>query len=313
MKIKTVFVTSCVFVLSACTSGNYSRVVEKTPPEVEVLRHLYHLSSDDMSGRKVATEGNIKAQQYIIKALSKLDIQPFNKSLIQPFSFDDGYKQVIGHNIVGVIPGVSAQNKYIVLSAHFDHIGGKGKRIYNGADDNASGTAALLDFAQRLKAKPLRYNVILLFTDAEESNLKGAKAFIKDNTRMLGDIILNINVDMIAGNKKTKRLHYISRGTNDLLSGQAQLDFINNFKNAEIKVKKGFINRNVRTGRKIKWEIASDHGVFYREKIPFIYFGVGTHNNYHQTSDTFDNINQSFYTSVIEIIYQQLLFLDQNI
>ena len=229
------------------------------------------------------------------------------------FIIKNFFNVIKGSNIVAMIPGSDNLDSFIVLTAHFDHIGKRGNKIYNGADDNASGTSALLALAQQLIKTPLKHNVILLFTDGEESNLRGAKAFVKDHQTIMKHVELNINLDMIAGSKRTTKLRYLSRGINDLLTG-AKMESLKTLQNSfDIPVKKGFRVKRLGSNRKINWLMASDHGVFHRAGIPFIYFGVGTHINYHQYSDTFSNVNHDFFHLATSAIYQQFIFIDHNI
>lgn len=201
------------------------------------------------------------------------------------------------------------------MTAHFDHIGKNGNKIFNGADDNASGTAALLSMAQQLTLYPPQHDIILLFTDGEESNLKGAKAFIKEHIDILADIKLNINLDMLAGSKRSQQLHFISRGLNRVLSTNQLATLKNIQENSAIDLKKGFKSMSgARNGASTNsWINASDHGVFHKAHIPFIYFGVGVHKNYHELSDTYQNINLQLFIGAVESIYQQFIFIDNNI
>jgi Zn-dependent M28 family amino/carboxypeptidase len=281
--------------------------------EPSLLQHLQYLSSDRLQGRKVGSYGNELTQQYLVEQLTKEHVLPFGESYLAPFLIDGILTSTVGNNVVALVPGSEYSDKFIVLSAHFDHLGGHGNQIFNGADDNASGTSALLHYAKLLKKSPLRYSVILLFTDGEEANLKGAKAFVKQNQHILSNIILNINVDMIAGSQQTKKLRYISKGLSTILSSKQLSAYITQQQQATIKIKKGFRRERNSLDNNIKWQLASDHGAFYRKNIPFIYFGVGTHNNYHKTSDTYDNINQPFFIKAVESIYQQIIFLDRNL
>lgn len=282
----------------------------------KLLEHLQTISSDDFSGRKVGSLGNEKSRYYIKSTLDKYNVHPFKSDFDHKFIHHKFFKDIIGNNIIGVVEGIEFPDKYVVLTAHFDHLGIKGDAIYNGADDNASGTAALLSLAREISIKPLRYSVVFLFTDGEESNLLGAKAFIKDFPSVLPAIKLNINLDMIAGNNNTSTLHFITRGVHNLMSENEYQDLQTQLYNSEIDINKGFkfsnSVRDVGRGRH-KWLTSSDHGVFYRKKIPFIFFGVGTHKNYHTSKDTFENINQDFYISVTNCIYQYIRLLDQYI
>jgi len=286
-----------------------SHVINKEP----LLKHLSYLSSNELGGRKIASEGNKMAQEYIITQLENSSILPLNKEYQHKFMIKNVFNVIEGSNIVAMIPGSDNLDSFIVLTAHFDHIGKRGNKIYNGADDNASGTSALLALAQQLIKTPLKHNVILLFTDGEESNLRGAKAFAKDHQTIMNHVELNINLDMIAGNKRTTKLRYLSRGINDLLT-EANMESLQTLQNSfDIPVKKGFRVKRLGSNKRINWLMASDHGVFHRAGIPFIYFGVGTHINYHQYSDTFSNVNHDFFHLATSAIYQQLIFIDHNI
>lgn len=313
MLIKKRAIIFFVLMISSCSHKNQYEERPNFHPSSSLLQHIYYLSSDNLQGRKVGTHGSKLTQDYLVAQLLKEKIKPFGKGYLAPFSIDGVFNAIQGNNVIGLVPGTKYPDKYIVLSAHFDHLGGQGSRIYNGADDNASGTSALLHYAKLLKQSPLRYSVILLFTDGEEANLKGANAFVHQNSNLLTKIILNINIDMIAGNKKTKRLHYISRDLETLLNDEQVTAYLKQQQQAPVKIKKGFKQRGRTLYNKISWKTASDHGAFYQKKIPFIYFGVGTHCNYHKVSDIYDNINHQFFIKAVDAIYQQIIFLDRNL
>jgi hypothetical protein len=119
---------------------------------------------------------------------------------------------------------------------------------------------------------------------------------------------------MLAGSKSSNRLHFISRGVNKILSKHqlATLDIIRS--NSTIRLTKGFkaMSGAKVSGSQRRWVNASDHGIFHKAGIPFLYFGVGTHENYHKISDTYNNINRSLFLGAVESIYQQLVFIDSN-
>lgn len=307
-----------VILLSSCKSTT-STAVDVNQIEIShqssLMRDLAFLSSDELEGRKVGTKGNKQAREYIVTKLKSLDIKPLGAQFEHSFDKNTLFKKTSGTNVIGVIEGTKFPKKYIILSAHFDHIGHEGRRIFNGADDNASGTAALLEFAKRLKVKTLNYSVIFLFTDAEEFNLSGAKAFVQDNKAIVDNTVLNMNFDMIAGDRTTRYLRYIERNLATLLTSNLQAKWQALLSNSDVTVKKGFKSKDrfdASRGR-IRWEIASDHGAFYREKIPFIYYGVGTHKNYHKSTDTYQNVNHQFYQAAVNTIFKQIVFIDQHI
>jgi len=313
-------IIASVFLIQACNSTGgkvreYKGSLTVSATEQTMLNHLKVLSSDEFLGRKVGRPGNLLAQDYIVSKLGELGIAPLNKHFRHQFSYEKITHQVHGANIIGLVKGADNPDKFIVLSAHFDHIGKKGRKIFNGADDNASGTAALLAFAEQISHSPLKHSVILLFTDAEEINLNGAKSFVKDFPDIISRVKLNINMDMLAGDNKTKQLHYLARGVNSLIGKEASAHLTNIQSEAEIKIRKGFRTSERAAGlsRRVNWEMASDHGAFHRIGIPFIYYGVGEHKNYHQETDTYYNVNHGFFLAATKSIYQQLVFIDQHI
>jgi len=278
-----------------------------------LLEHLKQLSSDEFQGRKVATAGNLKAQQYISTQLKNLSVLPFKNKFVHHFEFHSFLKTTKGNNVIAFIEGSHKKDEFIILTAHFDHLGKKGGKIYNGADDNASGTSALLSIAEQLQAQPLNHSVIILFTDAEEANLKGSKAFVRQNSNVLDKIKLNINMDMLAGGKSSNKLHYLQKGLTTLLTEDDFIAFKNSHNFIETNVVKGFRNRLRGQHHKTNWVKASDHSTFYDNGIPFIYYGVGTHKNYHTPEDNYENTNLTLFINSTNIIYQQLVTIDSVI
>jgi Zn-dependent M28 family amino/carboxypeptidase len=266
-----------------------------------------------MSGRKFATAGSSQAQNYIISSLIGNNVNPFQDKFRHPFKHKLFLSQKEGNNIIGYVKGTTFPNQYIVISAHYDHLGKTGSRVFNGADDNASGTAAVLAYSQEISRRPLKHSIIFLFTDGEEVNLLGAKAFINQQQNLLPNIMLNINIDMIAGSNSTKKLHYIDNRLDNILD-QHKIELLASLSNnSNIKIKRGFKRQQLRANNKASWINASDHASFNRKRIPFIYFGVGEHKNYHTTNDDFDNVNLPFFINASQSILQYVMFFDENI
>lgn len=274
-----------------------------------LVTHFKVISSNEFEGRKLGSKGGNKTSDYLVKQLISYDVPPFKGQYKHPFAFNKLNTVIQGNNVIATILGKRYPDKYIVLSAHFDHLGKKKNRVFNGADDNASGTAALLTIAKSLVKSPLEHSVIILFSDGEESNIKGSKAFAKQQANLFTDIKLNINLDMLAGNKHTKKLRFVSRRLASLLAPNDLKAFkVRQFN--EIAIVKGFGHKTI--NKNVNWNMASDHWVFNQQGIPFIYYGVGLHNNYHKQSDTFANSNVNFFFKATNAIYQQLIFLDRT-
>ena len=124
---------------------------------------------------------------------------------------------------------------------------------------------------------------------------------------------LNINLDMIAGDSKTNTLRYIDYGLKSLLNVDELASINQPIKTKAFRFRHGFEYDRHSLMRRRNWKMASDHGVFYKEKIPFIYYGVDTHKNYHTVNDDYDNVNLSFYLVATNYIYEQLRLIDQVI
>ena len=164
-------------------------------------QHLYLLASDSLQGRLAGSVGGAKARQYILNQYQAIGLQPYGDSCLYPFRprlSPRGYDYDTGmiSNIIMMIPGNDPvlKDEYIVLGAHYDHIGVKNGQVHNGADDNASGSTALIEIARELYAKrnELKRSIIIAAFDSEEQGLYGSK----DMVRMMGDDIHKVKVMM---------------------------------------------------------------------------------------------------------------------
>lgn len=258
-----------------------------------LLHHVKLLSSDDFEGRRTGTEGADKAKNYIIKQYKMFNVQPLNNSFEQSFSFEGRGSSYQGTNILGYIKGSKNPQHYIVISAHYDHEGIKNGQIYNGADDDASGVSALIAFAEYFQNHPPNYSIILAAFDAEELGLKGSKYYVDNPIVPLESIKMNINMDMI-GRNDNNELYVTGAGYNDTLKS-----VISDFEpKNNIKLLMGHDNLDSLQD----WTFSSDHGPFYLKKIPFLYFGVEDHEDYHKPTDDFEKIQPEFYTNAVQTI-----------
>lgn len=290
------------FCLSCCASVKENAEQQDT----QVLKDLKMLSSDGFEGRKTGTAGAEKAAMFIVDRFKSLGLQSFNEqsTYVQYFKFADKEETAhTGKNIIGYIPGKLKET--LVISAHYDHLGEKGDSIYNGADDNASGVAALLQFAAYFSKNKPNFTLIFAAFDAEEMGLRGAKAFVENPPVQLNRIQLNINMDMIAHNEKNEL--YVC-GTYKYPQWK---DYIEGTKD-EAKVKLLLGHDNPDTGHD-DWTNQSDQGPFHDKGIPFLYFGVEDHKDYHQPSDTYENINPTFYVNAVQAILGVIQNIDNKL
>lgn len=263
----------------------------------QLLKDVEVLSSDAYEGRKTDTKGAEMARTYIKGRFEEIGLKPHPslKGFEQSFTFKNRSGQDInGKNLVAYLPGKT--ENVIVITAHYDHVGIIKNEVYNGADDNASGVAALLNFARYFSKNKPNNTLVFVAFDAEEMGLQGAKSFVANPPVPLANIRLNINMDMISHNDKGELY----------VSGTFKYPELKPFIHttiADIKVIMG--HDDPKQGRD-DWTNQSDQGAFNAKNIPFLYFGVEDHKDYHQATDEFQNINKLFFMnatrSILEII-----------
>jgi Zn-dependent M28 family amino/carboxypeptidase len=272
----------------------------------QLLRDLGTLAADDMEGRLPGTPGGAKARAYILRRFKEAGIQPIGDSYERPFSFrgrgdaaDRG-----GVNIVGVVRGTREPGRFLVVTAHFDHLGVRNGQVFNGADDNASGVAALLSVAARLSADKPEHSVVFAALDAEESGLNGAKAFVSNPPVAREAIVMNVNLDMVARDEKNI---LFATGT-----------FQNPFLKAYLKsvARPPVVLRLGHDGTNPKeddWSKDSDHYPFHEAGIPFIYFGVEDEAQHHKATDDAETVTKEFFIGAANTILAAIRTFDANL
>ena len=279
-----------------------SRIVDAK----QLLRDVETLAADDMQGRGIGTPGGAKARDYVAARFKEAGLKSFGASYFQPFDFTNrSGEKVNGVNVIGYIAGKTNPEKYIVVTAHYDHVGVRNGEIYNGADDDASGTAALFALANYFKEKRPSHSIIFAAFDGEESGLRGSRKFVAEPPVKKESIVLNINMDMVSRNDKNE---LYAAGTYHYPIFKPQLEAI--AKDAKIKLLLGHDRPELGSG---DWTNQSDHFAFHQAKIPFIYFGVEDHKDYHKPTDDFVNINQEFYVRAVETILEAVKTFDKNL
>ncbi len=204
---------------------------------------------------------------------------------------------------MGLVRGRSRPDRFIVVTAHYDHVGVRDGVIFNGADDNASGTAALLALAEALRREPPEHSIIIAALDAEESSLRGARAFLADPPAPRVSIVANLNMDMLARGDKGELWvagthHY--RQLLPLVERVAQ--------RAPVKLRIGHDRPGV--PGEDDWTTLSDHGPFHAAGIPFLYLGVEDHADYHKPTDDAERIAPEFYANAVVTALDVLRELD---
>jgi Zn-dependent M28 family amino/carboxypeptidase len=208
-------------------------------------------------------------------------------------------------NLVALVPGRGSAREVLVLSAHYDHIGVRDRQVYNGADDNASGAAALLEITRQVVARPLQHTLVVALLDAEEQGSRGARAFVTSPPVPLQSIALDVNLDMVA---RTAGVLWAG-GAYHTPSLRPILERV--AAEAPLTLRLGHDRPGAPEGD--DWTDQSDHGVFHDLGIPFVYFGVEDHPDYHRPTDDFERVDAGEYVASVRTILLGLRALDAAI
>ncbi|MDP4748392.1 MAG: M28 family peptidase [Algoriphagus sp.] len=290
------------------------------PPTDEKLisslkRDLTFLAADDLEGRAIGTIGEQKAAEYLAQEFEKLGLKPMGTNgFFQEFTVSkpsNPHEEAVigtegagitGRNVIGYLD--KKAEKTIVIGAHFDHLGmgGQGSlhrgdsAIHNGADDNASGTAALLALAKIFQSESLKSNILFIAFSGEENGLWGSNYFVKNSTLDLKLVNYMINMDMVGRLNPEKSLAIHGVGTSP--SFPSVLDPINTDSLKLVPSESG-------VG-------PSDHTSFYLQDLPVLHFFTGQHEDYHKPSDDSDKINYEGLVQVVRYISRLVVALDSE-
>ena len=279
-----------------------------TPNELKDLLYVY--ASDYFEGRETGARGQKKAVDFIRQFYTTHGIAAAQgtENYFQPMELNIKGKMVKTENVAAIIEGNEFPNEYIVISSHLDHVGIQNGMIHNGADDDGSGTVAMLEIAEAFQAAAAtgqgpKRSIIFLHVTGEEKGLLGSSYYTKNPLYPLVDTMANLNVDMIGrldpkrtdkdpnyiyligADKISQELHDISEATNKKYT-QIKLDYTYN----DDKDPNRFYYR-------------SDHYNFAKNNIPVIFYFNGTHDDYHAPSDTPDKINYDMLAKRSKLIF----------
>ncbi len=269
------------------------------------------LASPEFEGRRSGTPGGLKAREWVAGRFQAIGMTPAGREApndyVLPFRFTPraGGPPVEGANIAAVCPAAEQGSKVVVISAHYDHLGTRDGAIYPGADDNASGVAVLLALAEHCLRSPFRHMTVFVAFDAEEQELQGARAFVASPPVSRERIVLNVNLDMVA--RGDKRELYAA-GTHHYPSLKRPLEDVA----ARAPIKLLFGHDRPGSGSD-DWTRQSDHGAFHDTGIPFVYFGVEDHRDYHRPTDTADRIDVKLFGNAADTILDAVVALDRAI
>ncbi len=293
--------------LEISTEEKYANTIDKE----NLKKHLYIYASDEFEGRETGEPGQKKAVQYLKKVYQKLDIpsawnnDDYFQSIPASF-FNNRFKD--SENVLAFIRGSEKPEEVLVISAHLDHEGiDENGNVFNGADDDGSGTVAILEIAKAFKLAQEQGNgpkrsILFLHVTGEEKGLLGSRYYVENPVFPLSNTIANLNIDMIGridethkdnpnylyligSDKLSQDLHDISEEANEKFT-QIDLDYTFNDDNDP--------NR---------FYYRSDHYNFAKNNIPVIFYFNGTHEDYHRISDTPDKINYDLLALRTKLIF----------
>ena len=290
---------------------------QKTPYQNHIKDDVIFLSSDSLEGRETGTQGEIKAGEYIKKRFIKLGLQPLeNNNYFQNFNFkpktnphqnisfsnQKNDSTITGKNIIGYID--NQVKNTIIIGAHYDHLGygnenslhrGEKNLIHNGADDNASGVAMMIDLASKLRIANKNNNYLFVAFSGEEIGLLGSNYYTKNAIIELSNINYMINMDMVGRLNEDTTLAVYGLGTSPIFKQTI------NANNTKFKI----IQKESGVG-------PSDHTSFYLNDIPVLHFFTGQHEDYHKPSDDYDKINFEGMNMISSYIFDIISDLNDN-
>jgi len=303
-----------LFLLTSCGSGkNTSKIdditIDQAAKYAETITakdlgsHLFIYASDEFEGRNTGEPGQKKAVEYLKNFY-------INEGIVSGNGGDDYFQKVPAtwlninsrrgsfkdsENVLALVKGTEKPDEVVVISAHLDHEGIKNGKIYNGADDDGSGTVAILEIAQAFKmaeraGKGPKRSILFLHVTGEEKGLLGSKYYTENPVYPLENTVCDLNIDMIGriDNRHKKDPNYLYLIGSDKLSTELH--------NVSEAVNKKYTNINLDykyndENDPNRFYYRSDHYNFAKHNIPIIFYFNGTHADYHQPSDTPDKIN----------------------
>lgn len=297
---------SAATLVAAChaTSTPSSLSASSTPDSLRLIADVRYLASDALEGRGTGSAGNDSARAFIVRRFQSLKLAPIvpaasckappcKLSFDQPFvahpaaAAKSGIPSAIPtHNVAGVIRGTDPvlRDQWIIIGAHFDHLGRSsfgaldpeaGNAIRNGADDNASGVATVLELARLLRAHPTKRSVAVVAFSGEELGLLGSAYFVDNSPIPLAQVQAMLNFDMVGRLKDDKLMVYGTATAKEMAEIVTATNIAPQFKLVAIGDGTG----------------PSDHASFYLKNMPVLHFFTDLHDNYHRATDDADLIN----------------------
>jgi len=317
------FTFAFLMLISGCatdtTPSCKARLVTDWASITDLKSDINQLTSPALQGRRTGTWGAKLSREFISQRFIQIGLTPWLPSsesddvtdYAVPFTYDYRFGQRQGVNLVGILKSPTPSDRWRIVIAHYDHLGKKAGKVHPGADDNASGVAAMLQIAAQsavLQGNTERANLMFVATDAEEPGLFGGYALVEKLNNLASiptseQVELAINMDMVGRPGRPYAIY---------LEGKNGFTHFNQLRQ-QITAKNGLCikaNHPGRRGRELKrvdWLRASDHYPLHKAEIPWLYFGVPPHRDYHAPTDTTEKIDLKFLAAVSESAYQLLI------
>ncbi|UYQ91657.1 M20/M25/M40 family metallo-hydrolase [Chitinophaga horti] len=286
--------TGLVLLLAAFTASSVSGQ-DYQPSADRIRSHVGYLAAEKLKGRGTNEKGGRKASAWVAKQFKKLGLKPGNNgSYFQDFTFDKNkHKGVPSRNVLGYLDNGAAYT--IIIGAHYDHLGTAGLfdgrypigQIHNGADDNASGVAGLLEFARYYvkNGEKEPFNFLFISFGGEELGLQGSKYYVANPTIALDKIHFMLNMDMIGRYNEERGIGIGGYGSAE------QWPAI--FKDVKEEGIKYFTDAAGKGG--------SDHGSFFVGGVPVMFFHTGGHDDYHKPTDDVEKLKAKEEAAIIRL------------
>ena len=275
----------------------------------DLQRHLNILASDSLEGRETGKPGQKMAADYIMdhfknigRHLCKCD--DCDVSLVKKIFKNK--KKIKGENVLGYIEGTDLKDELIIITAHYDHLGKHDSLIFNGADDDGSGTVAAMEIAEAfMLAKKAgngpRRSILIMPVSGEEKGLLGSKYYAENPIYPLEGTVANLNIDMIGriGDFKDNP-NYVYLIGSDMLSTELH-DISERVNKQHIGLELDYtFNKEDDPNR---YYYRSDHYNFAKNNIPVIFYFNGLHEDYHKTTDTIEKINFQKIETIARLVF----------
>lgn len=276
--------------------------------EAELKKQLFTIAGPEMEGRNAGSAGEIKAGNYIINYYKELGIAAPKGGYIQTIPAGT-FSRVKGEmrNVMAYIEGTEKPDEVVVLSAHYDHEGIKDGKLYPGADDDGSGTVAVMEIARIFNEaakkgfRPKR-SILFLHVSGEEKGLLGSKYYSDNPIYTLANTVANVNIDMIG---RVDDEHLKARDFVYVIGSQMlSTDLHNHLLEANKDFGMNLDFRYNAPDDPNRFYYRSDHYNFAKHDIPSVFFFNGVHADYHQPGDTPDKIEYDILTRRTQLIFK---------